>query len=85
MSANAVGIVQQKVKLKRKIDKVFRHKKEGDSVPKWRNAGGRNKTHGTVEKVPRIDSYEASAVGVWGLCSVIQTRAYRLCLIVSGK
>lgn len=43
------------------------------------------RTHGTVEKVPRIDSYEASAVGVWGLCSVIQTRAYRLCLIVSGK
>lgn len=35
-------------------------------MSRWRNNGGWNKTHGTVEKVPRIDSYEAGAVGGWG-------------------
>ncbi len=29
---------------------------------RWNNNGGWNKTHGQVEKVPRIDSYEAAAV-----------------------
>jgi len=33
----------------------------------WRNNnGGWNKTHGQVEKTPRIDSYEAAAVQGWG-------------------
>ena len=33
----------------------------------WRNNnGGWNKCHGTVEEVPRIDSYEAGEVGGWG-------------------
>lgn len=31
-------------------------------MSRWRNHGGWNKTHGTVEKTPRIDSYEAAAV-----------------------
>ncbi len=29
---------------------------------RWNNNGGWNKTHGQVEKTPRIDSYEAAAV-----------------------
>ena len=32
-------------------------------MSRWRNSGGWNKSHGTVEKTPRIDSYE---VGGWG-------------------
>lgn len=28
-------------------------------MSRWRNNGGWNKTHGTVEKTPRIDSFEA--------------------------
>ena len=28
-------------------------------MPRWRNNGGWNKSHGTVEKTPRIDSFEA--------------------------
>lgn len=32
----------------------------------WRNNGGWNKSHGQVERTPRIDSYEAGAVGGWG-------------------
>lgn len=35
-------------------------------MSRWRNAGGWNKTHGTVEKVPRIDSYEVKDIGGWG-------------------
>lgn len=35
-------------------------------MSRWRNNGGWNKSHGTVEKVPRIDSYEAGAVGGYG-------------------
>ena len=35
-------------------------------MPRWRNNGGWNKSHGTVEKTPRIDSYEAGEVGGWG-------------------
>lgn len=31
-------------------------------MSRWRNNGGWNKSHGTVENVPRIDSYEAGAV-----------------------
>lgn len=49
-----------------KITIVLRHKKEGDSVSRWRNNGGWNKSHGTVEKVPRIDSFEVKEVGGWG-------------------
>ena len=41
-------------------------KKEGDSLSRWRNNGGWNKRCGTVEKTPRIDSYEAGAIGGWG-------------------
>lgn len=32
----------------------------------WRNNGGWNKSHGTIEKTPRIDSFEAGEVGGWG-------------------
>ncbi len=32
----------------------------------WNNNGGWNKTHGQVEKTPRIDSFEAGAVEGWG-------------------
>lgn len=32
----------------------------------WRNNGGWNRSHGTVEKTPRIDSFEAGAVEGWG-------------------
>lgn len=35
-------------------------------MSRWRNNGGWNKTHGTVEKVPRIDSFEAATVEGWG-------------------
>ncbi len=31
-------------------------------MPKWRNNGGWNKSHGTVEETLRIDSHEAGAV-----------------------
>lgn len=33
---------------------------------RWKNNGGWNKTHGTVERVPRIDSYEAGSIEGWG-------------------
>ena len=32
-------------------------------MSRWRNNGGWNKTHGTVEKTPRIDSFEVAEVG----------------------
>lgn len=51
---------------RRKIDKVLRREKKGCNVSRWRNNGGWNKTHGTVEKVPRIDSYEAGSIEGWG-------------------
>lgn len=35
-------------------------------MSRWKNNGGWNKSHGTVESVPRIDSYETGAVGGWG-------------------
>ena len=35
-------------------------------MSRWRNNGGWNKRHGTVEKTPRIDSYEAGTVEGWG-------------------
>lgn len=35
-------------------------------MSRWRNNGGWNRRCGTVEKTPRIDSYEAGAVGGWG-------------------
>ena len=35
-------------------------------MAKWRNNGGWNKSHGTVEKTPRVDSFEAGAVEGWG-------------------
>lgn len=57
---------EQKAQIKHKIDKVLRHKKEGASMFRWNNNGGWNKSHGTVEKTPRIDSYEAGAVEGWG-------------------
>ena len=34
---------------------------------RWNNNGGWNKSHGTVEKVPRIDSFEAAEVGYDGV------------------
>ena len=57
----AEGAVK-KSETKSKIHIVLRHKKEGDSVSRWRNNGGWNKSHGTVEKPPRIDSFEAGKV-----------------------
>lgn len=36
-------------------------------MSRWRNAGGRNKSHGQVERVPRIDSFEAAEVGYDGV------------------
>lgn len=33
---------------------------------RWRNNGGWNRSHGTIEKVPRIDSYEAGSIEGWG-------------------
>lgn len=56
----------RKCYIKVEIAIVLRYKKEGDSVSRWRNAGGRNKTHGQVEEVPRIDAFEAGTVGGWG-------------------
>ena len=35
-------------------------------MSRWRNNGGWNKSHGTIEKTPRIDSYEAGEIGRWG-------------------
>ena len=35
-------------------------------MPRWRKNGGWNKRCGSVEKTPRIDSYEAGAVVGWG-------------------
>ena len=35
-------------------------------MSRWKNNGGWNKSHGTVEKTPRIDSYEAGAVENYG-------------------
>lgn len=36
-------------------------------MSRWRNNGGWNKNHGTVENVPRIDSFEAAEVGYDGV------------------
>jgi len=33
---------------------------------RWRSNGGWNKSHGTVEATPRIDSFEAGSVKGWG-------------------
>lgn len=52
--------------IKPKISTVLRHKKGGDSMSRWRNNGGWNKSHGTVEKTPRIDSFEVKEVDGWG-------------------
>lgn len=35
-------------------------------MSRWRNNGGWNKSHGTVEKTPRVDSFEAGEIGGWG-------------------
>lgn len=32
---------------------------------RWNSNGGWNRTHGTVEEIPRIDSYEAAEVDGW--------------------
>jgi len=40
--------------------------KEGGPMYWRNNNGGWNKSHGTVEKTPRIDSYEAGTVEGWG-------------------
>lgn len=33
---------------------------------RWNSNGGWNKTHGTVEKTPRVDSFEAAELDCWG-------------------
>ena len=35
-------------------------------MPRWKNNGGWNKSHETVEKTPRIDSYEVKEMGGLG-------------------
>jgi len=35
-------------------------------VSRWRNSGGWNRSHGTIEETPRIDSYEAGEIDEWG-------------------
>lgn len=35
-------------------------------MSRWRNNGGWNKTHGTVEKTPRIDSFDLALTEIWG-------------------
>lgn len=35
-------------------------------MARWRNTGGQNKTHRTVEKVSRIDSFEVAEIQGWG-------------------
>lgn len=35
-------------------------------MSRWRNNGGWNKSHGTIEETPRIDSYEAGEIDGWG-------------------
>lgn len=41
-------------------------RKEGKTIYYRNNAGGWNKTHGQIEQVDRIDSFEAAAVENWG-------------------
>lgn len=53
---------EEKCNIKGKIAIVLRHKKGGDSVSRWRNNGGWNRTHGQVERVPRVDSFEAGEI-----------------------
>lgn len=33
---------------------------------RWNNNGGWNKSHGTIEKTPRVDSFEAGEIDGWG-------------------
>ena len=35
-------------------------------MSRWRNNGGWNKSHGTIEKTPRVDSFEAGEIDGWG-------------------
>lgn len=35
-------------------------------MSRWRNNGGRNRKCGTIEKTPRIDSFEAKEASGWG-------------------
>lgn len=35
-------------------------------MSRWRNNGGWNKSHGTVEKTPRVDSFGAGEIDGWG-------------------
>lgn len=57
----------EKCNIKGKIAIVLRHKKGGDSVYRWRNNGGWNRTHGQVERVPRVDSFEAGEIDGCGV------------------
>lgn len=46
----------------------------------WRNNGGWNKSHGTVEATPRIDSYEAGTVENWGCLPAYREKGIPLVL-----
>lgn len=35
-------------------------------MSRWRNNGGWNASHGTIEKTPRVDSFEAGEIDGWG-------------------
>lgn len=39
----------------------------------WKRGGGWNKSHGTIEETPRIDSFEAGSIEGWGVLLVKRT------------
>ena len=47
---------------------------------RWNSSGGWNKTHGTVEKTPRVDSFEAGEIEGWGSLFVYTGASVRLAL-----
>lgn len=49
-------------------------------MSRWRNNGGWNKSHGTVETIPRVDSFEAGAVGYDGVLFGYTDKGPRLML-----
>ena len=49
-------------------------------MSRWRNNGGWNKSHGTVENIPRIDSFEAAEVGYDGVLFALRDNCPTLVL-----